>query len=68
MARALDLSPTLTDAEGRLLRAGTSPDGFWRLPTELSDVDGHYVQALLAFEDRRSSADGVDYAAWSVPL
>ncbi|MGB1160581.1 MAG: penicillin-binding protein 1C [Alphaproteobacteria bacterium] len=60
--RALDLSPTLMDAEGRLLRAGTSPDGFWRLPTELSDVDGHYVQALLAFEDQRFfNHDGVDY-------
>ena len=60
--RAYDLSPTLLDADGRLLRAGTSPQGYWRLPTDLSDVDGLYVQALLAFEDQRFYRhDGVDY-------
>lgn len=62
LARALDLSPTMLDADGRLLRAGTSPGGYWRLATELGDVDSHYVQALLAFEDRRFYRhDGVDY-------
>lgn len=62
LERAYDLSPTLLDEDGKLLRAGTSPTGYWRLPTGLSDVDGHYVQALLAFEDRRFFRhDGVDY-------
>ncbi|MDA9175517.1 penicillin-binding protein 1C [Alphaproteobacteria bacterium] len=62
MARAYDLSPTMTDVDGRLLRAGISPAGYWRLSTELADVDSHYVQALLAFEDQRFYRHhGVDY-------
>ncbi len=62
MTRAYDLSPTMTDVDGRLLRAGISPAGYWRLSTELADVDSHYVQALLAFEDQRFYRhDGVDY-------
>ncbi|MEC8154861.1 MAG: transglycosylase domain-containing protein, partial [Pseudomonadota bacterium] len=58
LTRALDLSPTLLDAEGRLLRAGTSPGGYWRLPARVSDVDPRYLRALLAFEDRRFYAHG----------
>lgn len=62
IARAMDLSPTMLDAEGRLLRAGISERGYWRLATELEDVDSHYVQALLAFEDQRFfTHHGVDY-------
>ena len=41
LERAYDLSPTLLDEDGKLLRAGTSPTGYWRLPTGLSEVDGH---------------------------
>ncbi|MGB0822793.1 MAG: transglycosylase domain-containing protein, partial [Alphaproteobacteria bacterium] len=62
LTRALDLSPTLLDADGRLLRAGTSPGGYWRLPARVSDVDPRYLRALLAFEDRRFYAHGgADY-------
>lgn len=60
--RAYDLSPTLTDAEGRLLRASTSAKGFWRLDTDAEAVDSRYLTTLLAFEDRRFHGhDGVDY-------
>ena len=60
--RAYDLSPTLTDAEGRLLRASTSAKGFWRLETDAQAVDSRYLKTLLAFEDRRFHGhDGVDY-------
>ena len=62
LTRGLDLSPTLLDADGRLLRAGTSPGGYWRLPARVSDVDPRYLRALLAFEDRRFYAHGgADY-------
>ena len=62
LTRALDLSPTLLDADGRLLRAGTSPAGYWRLPARVADVDPRYLRALLAFEDRRFYAHGgADY-------
>ena len=62
LTRALDLSPTLLDADGRLLRAGTSPAGYWRLPARVADVDPRYLRALLAFEDQRFYAHGgADY-------
>ncbi len=62
LTRALDLSPTLLDVDGKLLRAGTSPAGYWRLPARVSDVDPRYLRALLAFEDRRFYAHGgADY-------
>jgi penicillin-binding protein 1C len=62
--RAEALSPTFLDREGRLLRAFTTPDGHWRLPVEIADVDARYLAMLLAFEDRRfHSHSGVDALA-----
>ncbi len=55
----LDLAPTaersaiVLDRNGQLLRAFTMPDGRWRMPTTVEDVDPRYVEMLLAFEDRR---------------
>ncbi len=64
---ALDLAPTaersaiVLDRNGQLLRAFTMPDGRWRMPTTVEDVDPRYVEMLLAFEDRRfRSHAGVD--------
>lgn len=49
------------DRKGSLLRAYTTPDGRWRLPVKLEDVDPVYIEILLAFEDRRFwSHSGVD--------
>src|SRR5437762_9221442 len=70
LARAEALSVTVLDRNDRLLRAYTTPDGRWRLPVEVKEVDPRYLAMLLAFEDRRfRSHRGVDpyalgRAAW----
>ncbi|MGA7980093.1 MAG: transglycosylase domain-containing protein, partial [Chromatiaceae bacterium] len=46
-------SPLVLDRNGRLLRPFTLPDGRWRLPVALEDVDPQLVRMLLAFEDHR---------------
>lgn len=38
---------------GELLRAFPVEDGRWRLATRISDVDPIYLEALLAYEDKR---------------
>ncbi len=61
LARAADQSVIVLDRHDNLLRAYTTPDGRWRLPITVVDVDPVYVKMLLAFEDRRfSSHRGVD--------
>ena len=39
--------------DGRPLRAFAGPDGVWRTPTTPDQVSPLYLQALLAYEDRR---------------
>jgi penicillin-binding protein 1C len=59
-----DGSTIVVDREGRLLRAFTLPDGRWRLPVSLGEVDPHYIAILLAYEDKHFySHDGVDWRA-----
>lgn len=53
LATAQDVSTTVVDRKGRLLRAFTNGDGRWRLPITHSDVDPKYLKLLLAFEDKR---------------
>ena len=53
LARAEALSVTVLDRNDRLLRAYTTPDGRWRLPVEVKDVDPRYLAMLIAFEDKR---------------
>jgi penicillin-binding protein 1C len=53
VAIAEDLSKSVTDRNGRLLRAYITEDGYWRLPVANDDIDPRYVAMLLAFEDRR---------------
>ena len=53
LGRAEALSVTVLDRNDRLLRAYTAPDGRWRLPVEVKEVDARYLAMLLAFEDRR---------------
>lgn len=49
---------------GELLRAFPVEDGRWRLRTDVSDVDPRYIEALLAYEDKRFWRHaGVDPAA-----
>jgi penicillin-binding protein 1C len=41
------------DREGRLLRAYATPDGYWRLPVAVEDVDPRFFKLLFAYEDKR---------------
>jgi penicillin-binding protein 1C len=66
----LDLSPAslvstiVVDRDGRLLRAFTLPDGRWRLPARVADVDPRYIAMLVAYEDKRFyEHGGVDWRA-----
>ena len=72
LGRDLAFSTLVVDREGRLLRPYATPDGRWRLPVETADVDPRYVDALIAFEDKRfRSHIGIDplamaRAAWQL--
>ncbi len=55
------VSTTIVDRNGRLLRAFAMADGRWRLPAQTKDVDPGYLNLLLNYEDRRfRSHIGVD--------
>ncbi|MCV0397452.1 MAG: penicillin-binding protein 1C [Rhizobiaceae bacterium] len=55
------LSREAFDRDGRLLRALATPDGRWRLPVELDEVDPAYLAMLTAYEDGRfANHAGVD--------
>ena len=57
-------STIVTDRDGKLLRAFVTPDGRWRLPTHVVDVDPHFFALLKAYEDKRfDTHGGVDFQA-----
>jgi penicillin-binding protein 1C len=62
LAQARQISTTIVDRNGRLLRAYAMTDGRWRLPVDAkAGVDPGYLKLLLAYEDRRfRSHGGVD--------
>jgi len=62
LAQASEVSTTIVDRNGKLLRAYAMTDGRWRLPVDAkAGVDPTYVTLLLAYEDRRfRSHAGVD--------
>ncbi|MDR7142103.1 penicillin-binding protein 1C [Rhizobium sp. BE258] len=47
------VSAEVLDADGQLLRAFATPEGRWRLKTDVSDVDPQFLRMLVAYEDRR---------------
>jgi penicillin-binding protein 1C len=53
LSRYTNRSTEIVDANGRLLRAFTTPDGKWRLKTTVDDVDPLYLALLKSYEDRR---------------
>jgi penicillin-binding protein 1C len=61
-AQARQVSTTVVDRNGKLLRAYAMADGRWRLPVDAkTSVDPGYLKLLLAYEDRRfRSHAGVD--------
>ena len=57
-------APEIRDREGRLLRAYTVEDGFWRMEVTVDRVDPLFFEMLIAYEDRRFySHPGVDPVA-----
>ena len=62
LAQARQVSTTIVDRNGKLLRAYAMADGRWRLPVDAKrSVDLGYLKLLLAYEDRRFySHGGVD--------
>ncbi len=62
LAQAREVSTTIVDRNGKLLRAYAMADGRWRLPVDSRvNVDPSYLKLLLAYEDRRfRSHRGVD--------
>jgi penicillin-binding protein 1C len=62
LAQAHQVSTTVVDRNGKLLRAYAMADGRWRLPADArTGVDPGYLKLLLAYEDRRfRSHSGVD--------
>jgi penicillin-binding protein 1C len=62
LAKAREVSTTVVDRNGKLLRAFAMADGRWRLPVDAkTDVDPGYLNLLLGYEDQRFySHSGVD--------
>ncbi|WP_430694929.1 penicillin-binding protein 1C [Rhodopseudomonas rhenobacensis] len=60
--QAQQVSTSVVDRNGKLLRAYAMADGRWRLPVHAAtDVDRRYLDLLLAYEDKRFySHPGVD--------
>jgi penicillin-binding protein 1C len=54
LAQAQQVSTSVVDRNGKLLRAYAMADGRWRLPVDArTGVDPGYLKLLLAYEDRR---------------
>src|SRR5579871_2886166 len=62
LREAREVSTTIVDRHGKLLRAYAMADGRWRLPVHAAtEVDPTYLKLLFAYEDHRfRSHTGVD--------
>src|ERR1700734_3944359 len=61
LGKDIAFSTRVVDHEGRLLRAYATPEGRWRLPARVADVDPRFFAMLFAYEDNRFYAHhGVD--------
>src|SRR5712671_4528807 len=59
LEQARQVSATVVDRNGKLLRAYAMADGRWRLPADTrTGVDPGYLKLLLAYEDRRFYSHG----------
>ncbi len=60
----LAVSAEVLDRDGQLLRAFATPDGYWRLKTDLDQVDRQFLDMLVAYEDKRfRDHSGIDFLA-----
>jgi penicillin-binding protein 1C len=53
LGRDLEVSTLVVDRNGKLLRAYLTSEGRWRLPATGKQVDPRFLDALLAYEDKR---------------
>ena len=53
LGRDLEVSTLVLDRNGKLLRAYLTSEGRWRLPATREQVDPIFLEALLAYEDKR---------------
>ncbi|MDE2063530.1 MAG: penicillin-binding protein 1C [Bradyrhizobium sp.] len=59
LREAREVSTTIVDRHGKLLRAYAMANGRWRLPVHAAtDVDPTYLKLLFAYEDRRFYSHG----------
>lgn len=64
LGRDIPTSHIVLDRDGKLLRAYATPEGRWRLPATVEDVDPRFLKLLFAYEDKRFySHHGVDIFA-----
>lgn len=60
----LTVSTEVIDRDENLLRAFTTPDGYWRLNTRIDNVDPLLIKMLIAYEDKRFyDHAGIDFWA-----
>ena len=64
LGRDLEMSRVVLDRHGKLLRAYLTSEGRWRLPATRKEVDPRYLEALLAYEDKRFFAASRRRPAW----
>jgi penicillin-binding protein 1C len=63
-AATLPVSASVVDRHGQLLRPFTTADGRWRLPVTAGEVDKHFIDMLVAYEDQNfSTHKGIDWGA-----
>ncbi len=64
LARAREVSAVVMDQRGAVLRIFPVEDGKWRLKAHVEKIDPDFIDALLAYEDKRfRSHGGVDFLA-----
>ncbi|MDR2213731.1 MAG: penicillin-binding protein 1C [Pseudomonadales bacterium] len=64
LQRAQTVSAVVLDRHGVVLRVFPVEDGKWRLKAHIEQIDPAFIEALLAYEDKRFRAHGgVDFLA-----
>ncbi|MDB5586593.1 MAG: penicillin-binding protein [Devosia sp.] len=60
----IPVSTAVVDRQGDLLRPFTTTDGRWRLPVTVAQVDRHFIDMLIAYEDQNfETNDGIEWSA-----